>query len=186
MSLLYSLQQIPPKTPWTHPALSSLPFLCGRNSFIQPLSNHYWNCLLLKNGYLHFPNPRYPRFIGTQLMRYGPWTLKKWTNQPIWFPAAMQTPRCMVLMNTSSGPNRFAAAWHNPPMAILSCLVERSSFEPGISGTGSDDICPENFYLNVISRPIDGLKNKVSFPNNETISSSNSGTSACFFAFTHL
>ena len=91
-----------------------------------------------------------------------------------------------MLMNTSSGPNRFAAAWHNPPMAILSCLGMRSSFEPAISGTGSDDICPENFYLNVISRPVDGLKNMVSFPNNETISSSNSGTSACFFAFTHV
>ena len=87
---------------------------------------------------------------------------------------------------TSSCPVKWIKKWHNPPMAILSCLGERSSFEPGISGTGSDDICPENFYLNVISRPIDGLKNMVSFPNNETISSSNSGTSACFFAFTHL
>lgn len=84
-----------------------------------------------------------------------------WKNGPTKTPdfQAMQTPRCMVLMNTSSGPNRFAAAWHNPPMAILSCLGMRSSFETAISGTGSDDICPENFYLNVISRPIDGLKN---------------------------
>ena len=28
----------------------------------------------------------------------------------------------MVFTKTSSGPKRLAAAWHSPPMAMLSCL----------------------------------------------------------------
>ncbi len=83
--------------------------------------------------FFHFPNPRYPT-KGTQLMEiFIPFhtydSMISYDSQILLDPEKNRPtqpsvyPRRMVLTNTSSGPNRFAAAWHNPPMAILSCLV---------------------------------------------------------------